>query len=48
MVRPHVTNQLLGYNEVFWGDGKVFEIQSTMHVFREMAIWGDGSIPNGE
>ena len=28
-------------NEVFWGDGKDFEIQSTMLVFGEMAIWGD-------
>ena len=24
--------QSLGSNEVFWGDGKVFEIQSTIHV----------------
>ena len=29
---------------IFWGDGKDFEIQSTMLVFGEMAIWGDGNL----
>ena len=40
------TNQSLGSksNEVFWGDGKDFEIQSTILVFGEMAIWRDGYI----
>ena len=38
-VGTHLTVPLS--NEVFWGDGKDFEIQSTMLVFGEMAIWGD-------
>ena len=41
MVWLYVTNQSLGSNEVFWGDGNDFEIQLTMLVFWEIAIWGD-------
>ena len=38
------SNKSLGSIKIFWGDGKGFEIQSTMLVFGEMAIWGDGNL----